>query len=246
MGVRCGHGWSSPARAGTPGAPLLPGVLGASLRPLERDPSERIDCGSPPIVTTSEGSPSDVPLVDQATDPAAQREADGAPTNPAALPETDGAARPQDDAHRESIEAADEEGDRSFFSRIGGRAVVIPLACVAAFLVGFGSMVAVLRLGDGPARPDTKTVPTTAPPSLPAVTTAPTTAASAVGASEPTAPAPEPAPAPEAAPAPAPAPPAGASESPPPSSSPPTTVPTTTPTTTGVGNGAPGRGGGAG
>jgi hypothetical protein len=195
------------------------------------------------MVTTSEGSPSGVPLVDQATDPAAQREADGAPTNPAALPETNGAARPQDDAHRESTEAADEEeGDRSFFSRIGGRAVVIPLACVAAFLVGFGSMMAVLRLGDRPARPDTKTVPTTAPPSLPAITTPPTSAANAAGASEPTPPAPEPATAPETAPAPA-----GASESPPPpSSSPPTTVPTTTPTTAGVGNGAPGRGGGTG
>jgi hypothetical protein len=184
-------------------------------------------------VAIAEVGASDV-LVDEATEPAAQREADGARTDPAALPETGGAARPQDDADWETIEAADEqEARRSFFARVGGR-VVLPLACVAAFLVGFGSVMAVLSLDDGPAQPDTKAVPTTAPPSLPAVTTPPTSAARA--ASEPTPPLPEPVPSPEAAPAPAP--PAGASE-PPPSSSPPTTAPTTTSTTTGVGGGAP-------
>jgi hypothetical protein len=195
-------------------------------------------------VTTSEVSASGVPLVDDATDPDAQREADGPLTDPAALPETDGAPLRRDDAHREAIEAADEkEGRRSFFARIGGRAVVLPLACVAAFLVGFGSMMAVLRLDDRPGKPHTTAVPTTAPPSLSAITTPPTSAARATVASEPTPAAPEPVPAPEAAAAPAPR--AAAAEPPPPSSSP-TTVTTTTPSTTGVGGGTPGKQGATG
>ena len=184
------------------------------------------------IVAISQTSPSDVALGDEATDPVAPNDADGAPTDRAALRE-DGAPRPLDDAHPESVEAADEEdGRRSFFARIGGRAVVVPLACVAAFLVGFGSVAAVLRLTDEPG-PDAKPAPTTAPPAAsapaaaPGITTPLTSAARAPAAqSEP------PPPAPEAAPAPASAPPAGASESPPPPSSSPTTVPTTTPSTT--------------
>jgi len=189
------------------------------------------------IVANTQGSVSGVPL-DKATDPAAQREADGALTDPAALRETNGAPRRLDDAHRESIEpATDEEGARSFSSRIGGRAVVVPVACVAAFLVGFGSVTAVMKLTETPGQSDAKPVPTTAPPAAPAITTPPTTAArTAAVQSEPPPPAPEPAPAPEATPAPAPQ--AAASEAPsppsstPPSSTPPTTVPTTTPSTT--------------
>jgi hypothetical protein len=195
------------------------------------------------IVANTQVIVSGVPL-DEATDPAVQREADGALTDPATLGETNGAPRRLDDSHRESIEpAADEEGGRSFSSKIGGRAVLLPLACVAAFLVGFGSVTAVIKLTDRPAQSDAKPVPTTATPSLPVITTPPTSAARATVASEPTPAAPEPVPAPEAAPAPAPR--AGAAEPPPPSSSP-TTVTTTTPSTTGVGGGAPGKQGGTG
>jgi hypothetical protein len=134
------------------------------------------------------------------------------PTDPVTLPEADGAPQRQDDITQESAEAApDEERDRSFSHRIGSRAVWLPLACLAALLVGFGSMTVLLRLGNRPAQSDTKQVPTTAPvvpPSsaAPAVTTSPTAATRGPAIEDE--PAPAPAPPPESAPpasAPAPA-----------------------------------------
>jgi hypothetical protein len=134
--------------------------------------------------------------------------------------------------------AEDTGGTHQRFRVIGNRAVMVPLACVAALLVGFGAVTAVLRIGDEPAQSDVKTPPTTAsgvpaPPSV-APPTGPTPRAPAPSTpaveSEPPAAdppsMPQPAPA-QPAPGPDPAPPA------PPSSAPPTTTPqTTTPSTT--------------
>jgi hypothetical protein len=106
-------------------------------------------------------------------------------TVPTALPVGNGAPQRQDDITAEwARPAADEGSRRSFFQRIARRGVVLPLACVAALLIGFGSVAALLRLGDRPAQSDTKPVPTTAapvvPPSAaaPAVTTPPASATS--------------------------------------------------------------------
>jgi hypothetical protein len=182
------------------------------------------------IVAISEVSGSDVALGEDATDSIALHEADGAPTDRVARREADGAPHGLNDAPRESIEAAnEEEGGRSFFARFGGRRLLLPLACVAAFLVGFGSVTAVMKLTDRPAQSDAKPVPTTAPPSAPAITTPPTTAARTPAVQSQL---PPPAPEPTAAPEPAPAPQAGASQAPPSSSSSPTTVTNTTPNTT--------------
>jgi hypothetical protein len=118
-----------------------------------------------------EHAPRLVPLVDEAT-------------NPIAVPDADGAPQRQDDITAESARPAADEESRSFSQRIGSRGVLLTLACVAALLVGFGSVTALVRLGDRPAQSDTKPVPTTAgpvvPPSAaaPAVTTAPASAAS--------------------------------------------------------------------
>lgn len=181
---------------------------------------------------------SDVRPVDDVTDPVGEPEAANASTDPAGHGEAKDApthAPQPKGTHTELVEAAGEEEDRrSFFARIGGRRVVIPLACVAAFLVGFGSVTVVLWLTDVQAQPNTKPAPATSPPtSAPAITTPPTSAAQAV-AGEATPPPPEPVP----APAPAPAPQTTGSESPappssvPPSSSPQTTTGRTTPSTT--------------
>src|SRR5215204_2226035 len=131
------------------------------------------------------------------------------PTDPIGPPDAGDAPQRHDDITAESTEpAADEEG-RSLFARFGGRPVLLPLACVAALLVGFGSVTAVMKLTDRPAQSDAKPVPT-APPSAPATTTVATTAPRTPAVqSEPLPPAPEPTPAAE--PAPAPAPQAGAS-----------------------------------
>jgi hypothetical protein len=127
---------------------------------------------------------------------------------------------------------------RSFFRVVGNRAVLLALACVAALLVGFGSVTAVLRIGDEPAQSDVKTPSTTAsgvpaPPSLaPPIGSTPRAPAPSAPAVESEPPAAEPSPTPQPAPAqqaprPETAPPA------PPSSAPPTTTPqTTTPSTT--------------
>jgi hypothetical protein len=103
---------------------------------------------------------------------------------PVTLPEADGTPQPQDDITQESTgAAAAAKGGRSFAQRIGSGAVWLPLACVAALLVGFGTMTGVLRLADWPGQSDTKPVPTTAapvvPPSpaAPIVTTPPASAA---------------------------------------------------------------------
>ena len=47
---------------------------------------------------------------------------------------------------------ADEDsgGKHRLFRVIGNRAVMVPLACIAALLVGFGSVTAVLSIGDEP------------------------------------------------------------------------------------------------
>jgi hypothetical protein len=133
-------------------------------------------------------------------------------TEPVALPGVDGTQPRQSDITQESTEAAaDEQGRRSFSHRIGSPAVVLPLACVAAFLVGFGSMTALLRLGDRPAQSDTKPVVTTAAPVVPPSSAAPATTSPAAATRGPAIenePAPAPAPPPESAPptsAPAPA-----------------------------------------
>src|SRR5262245_59020903 len=127
---------------------------------------------------------------DASTDPVAHSEPDDAPKD---------APQPQPD-HPESMEAADaDKGLRSFFGRISRRTVLVPLACPAAFLIGFGSVSAVLRLTARSGQPTTKPAPTTAPPAAaPAITTPPTSAPRAA-ASKPTPPAPEPAPEPAAA-----------------------------------------------
>jgi hypothetical protein len=130
---------------------------------------------------------------------------------PVALPQDDSAPQRRDDIPQESTAAAaDEEEDRPFFQRIGSRAVWLPLAFVAALLVGFGSMTVLLRVADWPGQSDTKPAPTTAvpaapPPSAagPAVTTPPASTSPPAVENEPAPPAPEPAP-PAAAPAPAP------------------------------------------
>ncbi len=60
---------------------------------------------------------------------------------PVALPQDDSGPQRRDDITEESTEAAaDEEEGRPFFHRIGNRAVWLPLACVAALLIGFGAM----------------------------------------------------------------------------------------------------------
>jgi hypothetical protein len=146
-----------------------------------------------------EDTPRLVPLVDEAT-------------VPIALPVADGALQRQDDITAETAgTAADEETRRSFSQRIARRGVLLPLACVAALVVGFGSMTALLRLSDGPAQSDTKPVATTAapvvPPSAaaPAVTTPPASAAGGPAVeNEPTPPAPPPAAEGSASPAPPP------------------------------------------
>ena len=136
-------------------------------------------------------APGLVPLVDEATEPIA-------------LPDVDGASQRRDDITSESVRpAADEGSRRSFSQRIARRGVLLPLACVAALLIGFGSVAALLRIGDEPAQSDTKPAPTTAGPVVPPSTAAPavtTPPASAAGGpaveNEPTPPAPPPAPAP--------------------------------------------------
>jgi hypothetical protein len=129
-------------------------------------------------------------------------------TEPVALPEVDGAPQRQVDITAESAEpAADEESHHRFSQRIGSRKVLLALACVAAVLVGFGSMTVLLKLGDRPAQSDTKPALTTAapvvPPSsaAPAVTTPPASAASGPAVeNEPPPPGPESPPAPESVP----------------------------------------------
>jgi hypothetical protein len=130
---------------------------------------------------------------------------------PVALPQDDTGPQRRDDITQEPTEAApDEEEGRPFFQRIG-RAVWLPLACVAALLVGYGSTTVLLRVGDRPTQPGTKPAPTTAvpaapPPSsaaAPAVTTPPASTSPPAVENEPPPPAPEPAP-PASAPAPAP------------------------------------------
>jgi hypothetical protein len=99
-------------------------------------------------VANSQSIANGVPTVDDATDPVGEPENQDASTDPVGHRNHDDAptdAPQPEGAHPESIEAADEqEGCRPFFVRIGGRAVVLPLACVAALLVGFGSVTAVL------------------------------------------------------------------------------------------------------
>jgi hypothetical protein len=127
-----------------------------------------------------------VALVDDATDPVAPLGDDTAP-------------RRQDDITAQSTKPAADEGTRrSFAHRIRSRAVWLPLACVAALLVGFGSMTVLLRLGDRPAQSDTKRVPTTAAPvapapsaAAPAVTPPPSTAGGPAVEDAPPLPAPE-------------------------------------------------------
>ena len=158
------------------------------------------------------------------------------PTDPVGPPDAGGAPQRHDDITAGSTEPAVDEESRRSFSHRGRRAVLFSLACVAALLVGFGSVTVLLKLRDRPARSDTEPVPTTAapvaPPSAaaPAVTTPPAPAPSGPAVENESTPAP-PAPAP---PAPAPPPRAEAAESPAPpsSSSPTTTVTTKTPNTT--------------
>jgi hypothetical protein len=135
-------------------------------------------------------------------------------TDPVAASAADDAQR-QDDITQGSTEAAaNEQRGRSFSNRIARRPILL-LACLAAPLVGFGIMTAVLRLVDWPSQSDTKPVPTTVAPVVapsfpaPVVTAPPTSAApdAAVQSELPSA-APAPAPPPESAPpasAPAPA-----------------------------------------
>jgi hypothetical protein len=127
------------------------------------------------------------------------------PTDPVAPLGNDTAPQGQDDITSQSTKpAADEGARRSFAHRIRSRKVLFPLACVAAFLVGFGSVTALIRLGDRSTPSDSKPVPTTAapvaPPSTPApvVTTTPTPTASVPAAENEPPPAPAPAPAPTA------------------------------------------------
>jgi hypothetical protein len=77
-----------------------------------------------------------VALVDEATDPVAPLGDDTPPPR-------------QDDITSQSTKPAADEGTRrSFAHRIRSRRVLLPLACVAAFLVGFGSVTALIRLGE--------------------------------------------------------------------------------------------------
>ncbi len=121
---------------------------------------------------------------------------------PVALPQDDSGPQRRDDITEESTEAAaDEEEGRPFFHRIGNRAVWLPLACVAALLIGFGAMTAALRLVDWPAESDTKPAPTTAAPIAPPPSAAaPTVTAAPASAPSPPAVENEPPPAPESAP----------------------------------------------
>jgi hypothetical protein len=163
--------------------------------------------GKPVAVPGSRVAAREASLADEATTPVALSEADEA-TDPVALSEADEAPQRQDDTTPEPTgAAAGEEGGRSFPHRIGSRAVWLPLACVAALLVGFASMTVLLRLGDRPTRSDTKPVPTTAAPvapsfaATPAVTTPPASTASGPAVeNEPPLPAPGSAP-PDSAPA---------------------------------------------
>ncbi len=140
-------------------------------------------------------------------------------TDPVAASAT-GDAQRQDDITQGSTEAAaNEQRGRSFSNRIARRPILL-LACLAAPLVGFGIMTAVLKLVDWPTQSDTKPVPTTvAPvvaPSFPApapVITAPPTSAAPSAAPEPP---------PSAAPEP---PPPSAAPEPPPTPAPPTSAP---------------------
>jgi hypothetical protein len=96
--------------------------------------------GKPAVMPVSRVGAREASLVDEATEPVALSEVDEA-TDPVALSEADEAPPRQDDIAQESTEAAaDEEGGRTFAHRIRSRAVWLPLACVAALLVGFGSM----------------------------------------------------------------------------------------------------------
>jgi hypothetical protein len=124
---------------------------------------------------------------------------------------------------------------RSFFRRIGRRSVLLPIACVSAFAVGFGTVTALLQIGDRPAKSDTEMpVTTTAPsPAAPPSTTAPV--AAPPRATAPRAPAAEVEPAPPAPPPPAPEPePEPASPAPEPEPEPASPAPITSapPTTT--------------
>jgi hypothetical protein len=214
----------------TPRPSVVPGTSVTTSR-CSSGLGNEYGCGMVPV---RRATPSGVPLIHDATDPGGETDGNDAPTDPTALRKSDGALRGQGDADGESRAPDQEAGRRSFLARLGGRAVLLPLACVAALLIGFASVTAVLRLTDRPAPPDAKPVPTTAPPAAPApaaapaITTPPTSAAKARAvANEPTPPPP--------APEPAPAPQAEAPETPPPPSTttPSTTTPsTTTPTTT--------------
>jgi hypothetical protein len=133
--------------------------------------------------------------------------------------------------------AGDSVAKHRVFRVIGNRAVMVPLACIAALLVGFGSVTAVLRIGDEPAQSDVKTPTTTAagapaPPSIAPPVDSPRAPAPSAPAVQSEPPAAEQPPIPQPAPAqPTPRPETDAPA--PPSSAPPTTTPqTTTPTTT--------------
>jgi hypothetical protein len=103
-------------------------------------------------------------------------------TDPVAASAADDAQR-QDDITQGSTEAAaNEQRGRSFSNRIARRPILL-LACLAAPLVGFGIMTAVLRLVDWPSQSDTKPVPTTVAPSFPTPTvTVPPTSAPPISA----------------------------------------------------------------
>jgi hypothetical protein len=130
-----------------------------------------------------------------------------------------------------------------FLRRVRSRAVLLPLACVGALAVGFGTVTAVLELGDTPAKSDTDTPATTVAPGtqpVPAPTAAPVAPRSPV----PTTEVPEAArevPSPSPPPTPQPAPPAEAKSPAPVTSAPPTTTaPTTPPSTTAPSTTTPG------
>ena len=175
MGIRCCHGWKKPGpsreRPGCPSGPACPGFSRRFSR--ERTPSERIDCGSLANRDDFRNQRERRPV--RGRGERARRGARGrrcadqssrAPERRRRGPTTRRRPSGIDRGSRRR------EGRRSFFAwLVALRSFVIPLACVAAFLVGFGSMWPSSGLGDGPARPDTKTVPTMASPSLPAITT---------------------------------------------------------------------------
>jgi hypothetical protein len=183
------------------------------------------------MLSVRRATASGVPNMDLATDPIGEIDGNDAPTDPIALHESDDTLRGKGDANGESRAPDQGAGRRSFFARLGGRAILLPLACAAALLVGFVSVTAVLRLTDRPAAPHAKPVPTTAQPvapapnSAPAIRTPPTSAARAQAvASEPTPPPPPPEPAP-ALQAEAPETPAPPSSLPPSTSTPSTSTP---------------------